>query len=384
MKKYKTAIVGCGGIGHAHMEGYEKIDEIDVIACCDTVPSAVEYYKKEFNIPNGYTDIEEMLEKSQPEIVSVCVWHLLHDEITIKLSESPHVKGIICEKPMAIGIDKANSMVEACKKNDTKLVVSHQRRFTPGWIKAKEIVENGEIGIPTRAELRVKDGLLNWGTHSIDGARFILGDPKAKWVVGSVERYTNKYERDTPIEDSCTGLIHFENDLQFFIQSDLMDNDCDAGKFEIYGTEGFLKITETEVKIFNKSSNGWKDVEIPLRDGDVAIGGNTNAEQTLELIDWIEGGEKHRGAGDVAAETVEIMMGIYESARINRVVKFPLEVKGYPLEKMIEEGLLELESNERYDIRGFLKRENIDEDLYARLRDDGLSHHEAMRAINES
>ncbi|MEC7919380.1 MAG: Gfo/Idh/MocA family oxidoreductase, partial [Chloroflexota bacterium] len=344
----------------------------------------VEYYKKEFNIPNGYTDIEEMLEKSQPEIVSVCVWHLLHDEITIKLSESPHVKGIICEKPMAIGIDKANSMVEACKKNDTKLVVSHQRRFTPGWIKAKEIVENGEIGIPTRAELRVKDGLLNWGTHSIDGARFILGDPKAKWVVGSVERYTNKYERDTPIEDSCTGLIHFENDLQFFIQSDLMDNDCDAGKFEIYGTEGFLKITETEVKIFNKSSNGWKDVEIPLRDGDVAIGGNTNAEQTLELIDWIEGGKKHRGAGDVAAETVEIMMGIYESARINRVVKFPLDVKGYPLEKMIEEGLLELESNERYDIRGFLKRENIDEDLYARLRDDGLSHHEAMRAINES
>ena len=71
-----------------------------------------------------------------------------------------------------------------------------------------------------------------------------------------------------------------------------MDNDCDAGKFEIYGTEGFLKITETEVKIFNKSSNGWKDVEIPLRDGDVAIGGNTNAEQTLELIDWIEGGKK--------------------------------------------------------------------------------------------
>ena len=45
------------------------------------------------------------------------------------------------------------------------------------------------------------------------------------WVVGAVERYTNKYERDTAIEDSCIGLIHFENDLQFFIQSDLMDND---------------------------------------------------------------------------------------------------------------------------------------------------------------
>ena len=78
------------------------------------------------------------------------------------------------------------------------------------------------------------------------------------------------------------------------------------------------------------------------------------------------------------------MMGIYESARINRVVKFPLDVKGYPLEKMIEQGLLELESDERYDIRGFLRRENIDENLYSRLRDDGLSHHEAMRTINET
>ena len=50
---------------------------------------------------------------------------------------------------------------------------------------------------------------------------------------------------------------------------------------------------------------------------------------------------------------------------------------------MINDGLLKLESDEKYDIRGFLKRENIDENLYSRLRDDGLSHHEAMRAVNQ-
>ena len=382
MKKYKAAIIGCGTIGHAHMEGYQKLDQIDVIACSDPVPAAVEYYKKEFNIPQGFSDFEEMLEIAKPEIISICVWQLLHDEITIKVAKYPYVKGIICEKPMAIGIEKANAMVNACEKNDVKLIVSHQYKFTPGWMKAKEIIEDGLIGVPLRAELRVKDGLLNWGTHSIDGARYILGNPKPMWVVGSVERYTNKYERDTPIEDSCTGLIHFEKDLQFFIQSDLMDNECHCGKFEIYGSEGFLKINATEVKIFNSKSNGWKDVSINLKEGDVAIGGNTNAEQTLELINWIEGGKKHRGSGDIAAETVEIMMGIYESARINRVVKFPLKVDGYPLEKMIKEGLLKLESNDKYDIRGFLNRENIDENLYSKLRDDGLSHQESMKAIN--
>jgi hypothetical protein len=49
---------------------------------------------------------------------------------------------------------------------------------------------------------------------------------------------------------------------------------------------------------------------------------------------------------------------------------------------MIEEGLLKLESSDKYDIRGFLNRENIDENLYSKLRDDGLSHHEAMKAVN--
>ena len=269
-------------------------------------------------------------------------------------------------------------------QNNVKLVVSHQRRFTPGWTKAKEVIESGAIGEPIRAELRVKDGLLNWGTHSIDGARYILGDPKAKWVVGAVERYTNKFERDTPIEDSCIGLIHFEKNIQFFIQSDLMDNECDAGKFEIYGTNGFLKVTETDLKIFNEDSKGWKNIDLNLKEGDKAIGGNMNAEQTKELIKWIEGGKKHRGAGDIAAETVEIMMGIYESARLNRVINFPMKEKDYPLSLMIAEGKLPLEIKERYDIRGFLNRENIDEELYAKLRDDGLHHHQAMQIVNRN
>ena len=60
-----------------------------------------------------------------------------------------------------------------------------------------------------------------------------------------------------------------------------------------------------------------------------------------------------------------------------------MQEKGYPLEEMIKEGKLELESKEKYDIRGFLNRENIDEDLYSKLRDDGLSHHEAMKTVHD-
>ena len=382
-KKYSAAIVGCGSIGQAHMQGYQRLDNVDVVAIADPLEPARKMYLDDYGIPQGYATVAEMLEKTQPDIVSVCVRHLLHDTVTAEVATGPSVKGIICEKPMAIGMRRADAMVDVCEANGVKLAISHQRRFTPGWERAKELVENGRIGIPMRADLRVKDGLANCGTHSIDGARFILGDPVAKWVMGAVERTTDKYERDTAIEDSCMGLIHFGDSLQFFIQSDLWAQNCGAGKFFIRGTEGMLHIRETMLKLFNAETNGWMDVGLDLKEGDQAIGGNANAAQTRELIEWIEGGPESRCSGRKARDTVEVMMAMYESARRNRVIKLPMQEKEYPLDLMIEEGKLPLEVQGRYDIRGFLDRSTIDESRYQQLRDEGMQHHQAMRTIHE-
>jgi predicted dehydrogenase len=382
-KQYRAAIVGCGSIGQAHMQGYERLNNVDVVAVVDPLEPARKMYMDEYGILEGYATVAEMLDKSEPDIVSVCVWHLLHDSVTAEVAIGPSVKGIICEKPMAIGMGRADAMVDVCEANQVKLAISHQRRFTPGWEKAKELVENGAIGIPLRADLRVKEGLANWGTHSIDGARYILGDPIAEWVMGAVERRTNKYERNTAVEDACMGLIHFGGSLQFFIQSDLWDRNCDAGKFFIRGTEGMLHVTETVLKMFNAETRGWESIDLGLKEGDQAIGGNTNAAQTKELIEWIEGGPESRGSGRIARDTVEVMMAMYESARRNMVVTLPLQEKEYPLECMISEGKLPLEDEERYDIRGFLDRSQIDENRFQQLKDDGIPHHQALRIIHE-
>jgi len=382
-KTYKAIVVGAGSIGNAHMDGYNRVDEVDVVAVVDPLEAARRTYMDDYSIPRGYATLAEALEKEDPDIVSVCTWHLLHDPVTAEAAAGPSVKGIICEKPMAIGMARADRMVEACDANDVKLVISHQRRFTPGWEKAKELVEAGAIGEPLRADLRVKEGLANWGTHSIDGARFILGDPTAEWVMGAVERRTDKHERDTAIEDACMGLIHFGPSLQFFIQSDLWDRNCDAGKFLLRGTEGLLHVTETRIQLFNSTTAGWTEVPLGLQEGDKAIGGNTNAAQTRELINWIEGGPEHRGSGRKARDTVEMMMAMYESARQNKVIHLPLTEKEYPLEMMIKEGKLPVEEPGRYDIRGFLNREGVDEERYQELKQDGLGHHQIMRILHD-
>ena len=384
MARYTAAIVGCGSIGNAHMEGYNLIDDIEVIAVCDPSLPARKTYMDEYGIEGEFESVAEMMAQAKPDIVSVCTWHLLHPAPTIAAAQGG-AKAVICEKPMAIGMGAADSMVDGCTENGTKLVISHQRRFTPGWEKARALVEEGAIGEPLFVTNKVAEGLTNWGTHSIDGSRFVLGDPVAEWVMGAVERRTDRFERDTLVEDACMGLVHFAGGLQLFIQSDLMREGATAGSFDIRGSEGFLCVSETKVTLMDAATNGWQDIDLGLAEGDKAIGGNTNAAQVKELIAWIEGDvEKHRNAGTTARETVEIMMALYESARQNHVIHMPLTEKGYPLELMVAEGRLPVEVEGRYDIRGFLKRDSIDEQKYKELWGQGMGHHQIMRQLNEA
>ena len=381
--QYKAAIIGCGSIGHAHMEGYNLVDEVEVVAVADPVAAARARYVEQYSITQQYESVEEMLENARPDIVSVCTWHLLHPAPTIAAAQAG-VKAVICEKPMAIGMEAADSMVSACQASGTKLIISHQRRFTPGWEKARQLIREGAIGTPLFVTNKVADGLTNWGTHSIDGSRFVLDNPKASWVMGSVERRTDRYERDTAVEDACMGLVQFDGDLQLFIQSDLKREGAAAGHFQIRGSEGFMEVTELSVRLHTTDSVGWQEVEIELPDGAKAIGGYTNAAQVRELLAWIDGDiDEHRNAGAIARDTVEIMMALYESARRNAVVHLPLEEKAYPLERMIEEGKLPVEIKGRYDIRSFLKWDGIDEEKYKSLRAQGMEHHQIMRQLHE-
>ena len=381
-KTYRAAIVGCGSIGHAHVEGYRQLDNVDIVAAVDPYAPARQSYIDIYGIPTGYDTIEAMLESETPDIVSVCTWHLLHPEITIAAAAAG-VPAVICEKPMAIGAAAADSMVEACEASGTKLAISHQRRFTPGWEKARDLVAEGAIGQPILARNRVADGLMNWGTHTIDGTRFALGDPDPVWVFGAVERRTDRHERDVATEDACMGLVHFDGGAELLVDSDVERQGASAGGFQVQGSEGLLDVKETKLRLFNSSSGGWSDIELHLQEGDRDIGGNTNANQVRELIAWMEGGPEHRGSGREARVTVEIMMAIYESARRHAVVHLPLAEKGYPLDLMVAEGKLPVEVEGYCDIRAFLKRDGIDEGEYSRLWSQGIPHHLIMQQLNE-
>lgn len=340
-KTYKVAIVGCGGMGRSHARAWNSNERTELVAAEDIKKETAEKLADQYSIA-AYTDYNEMFEKEEIDIVSICTWQGVRSEITVAAAERG-VKGIIGEKPMSASLGEADDMIEACEKNDVKLAIGHHRRFSATNTEIRRLVADGAIGQPIILHHRAKPnaGLLNTGTHAIDGMRYYLSDPETLWVIGQTSRKTDRWERRTRCEDLCMGLICFEGGTRGIYEGDLPGPGVSLPT--ITGTEGKIKIGEDGIILLHDDKkSGWQEITPPPE--------KTNQYQ--ELIDWMEGEiSEHRGSGRQARYTMEIMIAIYESLRIKDVVKMPLETKKNPLDLMVEGGVLPVFEPGRYDIR---------------------------------
>jgi len=343
--KYKAGIIGCGRISNAHSSGYKSLESVEIVACADVKGEAAKSLAEKFSILRTYTDYKEMLKQEELDIVSVCTWPGFHAEAVITAAESG-AKGILCEKPMCLSLKEADEMISACEKNNTKLVIGHQHRYNPLWTEVRRLIKEGVIGQPTLVYRRMSDSLLDNSTHAIDGVRYILSDPETEWVIGQVERNTDRYMHRHRIEDRCAGIICFVGGTRGIIESDLPGPNVPAAF--VYGTEGMFQTGESGVfgrsgmLLLNNKTAGWQEVK-PAQE---------TSSPYADLVAWMEGRiESHRSEGKQARYTMEIMMAIYESLRIKGVVKMPLESRESPLETVIDDGTLPVLEPGKYDIR---------------------------------
>lgn len=371
--RYRAGIIGAGQIGRHHAMGYRGVESVELVAVTEPNDRVRASVQEEFHIPRGYTDFREMLDRERLDLVSVCTWHLLHEPQTIAAAES-HPKGIICEKPMTVGLASADRMIAACDAQGIRLVIGHQRRFFRSWTKARDLIRDGVIGTPVMVTARSGEGLLNYGTHAVDAIRYLLGDPETEWVMAAVERKTDRFERGVRIEDCGLGLIQFTTGAQALIQSDLTPEKS-VDEYQIRGTDGVLETTSQTVRYMNSTTQGWVTIETGYEDAWVL--------QAHELVSWIEGTTGHRGSARQARHTVEILMAIYQSARNHEVVRMPLQEGGYPMDLMFNEEKIPVIEPGAYDIRAFLAMEPEDRAAYNGMRRQGMRHKDIAEAMKK-
>ena len=222
--KLKVGVIGCGGMAGGHVAGYLASGRFEITALADLSPQAMADYDARFGEhadyhPKHYTDAAAMLDAEGPDVVSIGTWHKGHAKWTIAAA-ARRPKAILCEKPMAEDLGHAEQMLIACDRHDVKLAIGHQRRFLPSYVAVRELVATGAVGKAELVKAVSGSGLLNWASHLFDMFRYVLGDDDCEWAMGTVERSTERYERNTRIEDRAVCAFGFKGGAEGILLSD--------------------------------------------------------------------------------------------------------------------------------------------------------------------
>lgn len=362
MTKLRVAIIGCGGIATIHLRGYLDSGRYEIVGLADLEESAMAEKDAMFDIsPRHYQDARRMLDEQRPDLVSICTWHPSHAAWAITAA-TYGPRAILCEKPMADTLGHAEQMMIACQRNNVKLAVAHQRRFVPAYTLARDLIAQGAIGEVRTIQSFAADGLPNYSTHQADMYRYLLGDDDCDWVMGNIERKTDRYERSTRIEDCAIGLFHFTKGAIALLLSDVT-NIVYQGAL-IYGSDGMINMTTRDLQLINAETGGrWQLHEPDGRFHKLAEHGDdlewfeAPAAQMTELAEWILGERQDfRGDATNGYKALQMIHAVYESARMHEKVLLPMQTRQNPLDLMVESGHLAPMRPGSYDIRAFLLR----------------------------
>ena len=325
-KQYRVGIIGCGRVAARHANAYTTVESTELVAAAEPDPERRLKFDETYGIVGLYENYREMLANEELDIISICTWPPLHCEMTVAAAESG-IQGILCEKPMALNLGEADRMLEACEEAGTKLVIGHQHRFDPQSTNAVELVKGNAIGELQSIFGHCSSDLLTNGTHVVDLIRYFVDDSPIGWVMGQIDRPSDKVHFGHHVEHSAIGYWQFENGVYAMLaHGELAPSDY---AFQLCGTAGIISVNAPhghQLQVITK--NG--ELDVPLEKV------NPKQAEVEELIAWMEGGPPHRSRGESGRATMEVLMAIMESSRLHRAIYLPLETGESPLELMIE------------------------------------------------
>jgi phthalate 4,5-cis-dihydrodiol dehydrogenase len=144
MKPLRVGIIGLGGIAYAHCDAIETLNHVKVVAVADLFEEKRQEYMDKYNIPKGYQTHHELLQDEDVDAVAVVLGHQLHHKLTIDACNAG--KHVLVEKPMALSLQQCDEMIAAAAENQVKLMVGQTQHFYGTSVKAKEILDSGELG----------------------------------------------------------------------------------------------------------------------------------------------------------------------------------------------------------------------------------------------
>jgi UDP-N-acetyl-2-amino-2-deoxyglucuronate dehydrogenase len=355
-EKLRFALVGCGVIGPTHAEAIRSLPDAELVAVADIVPAQAQKLAEKYGV-RAYTDVQEMLARERLDVVNICVPSGLHGEIACQAMRAG--KHVIVEKPMEIRLEAIDEMLRVQHEANVKLAVISQHRFDPASLQVRELVEQrvfgrlvlGNVLVPWwRSQAYYDSGswrgtwaidgggvLMNQAIHSIDLLQWLMGPVKS--IYAATDTLVHRMET----EDVAVAVLRFTNGALGTIAATTGAYPGVTTRIEIFGDKGSAIIEDDRLSYLHLARDDQEEIGAygvaPGKAGRTLPGEDTTVDKSgtaaqnpgalwirghaLQIADMIHAIRENKTPlvdGYAARRPVEIILGIYESARTHKEV----------------------------------------------------------------
>jgi predicted dehydrogenase len=228
----RIGVVGAGAIAQlTHLPVLAKMRGAKLIAVCDNDRPKARALADRFDIPDVYTDIEDLLEAPGLQAVAIATPNHLHEPHV--LSAIAAGKDVLCERPVALTSRGAERIVNAAARAGRKVLVANNFRFRSDVQALAGFLRGGELGRLTgiragayhhrRTEQgwrsrRAESGggaFFDYGIPLLDLALWLADYPEPERISAHMERGSGKnaVEEAMLVQVKCTNGIAFNFDV---------------------------------------------------------------------------------------------------------------------------------------------------------------------------
>jgi predicted dehydrogenase len=342
----RIAVAGAGLIGLAHIEVITASKDCCLAAIVDPSPAAAGVASKA-GVPL-YTTLGELLARDRPDGIILATPNQLHVPQALQCIDAG--VPILLEKPVAITVREARTLVDRIERTNASVLIGHHRAHSPIMAKAKQVVDSGQLGRlvavmgsaafakpdqyfadgPWRREPGGGPILINM-IHEVHNLRMLCGE------IVAVQAFASNAVRGFAVEDTVAINLRFANGvLGTFMLSDSAacarnwehtsqenkayptydDEDC----YVIAGTMGSLSVPTMRLKTYPRpdARSWWKPFDV----GTVCmVRADPLARQIAHFVDVVRGHATPLVSARDGLENLRVTEAIAEAAKHGTVVE---------------------------------------------------------------
>jgi predicted dehydrogenase len=348
--KVKVGIIGSGFEADIHAASFQIMpEEAEVVAVASPTGDHAETLARRYGIPRHYRDYRDMLNEPDIEMVTITAPNYLHARMTEDIANAG--KHVVCEKPMAMTLEECDRMIEVCRRQGVLLMYAEELYFTPKYVKAKEMADQGAFGKVHLVKQSEKHfgphspwfwdvdrsgggALMDLGCHGIAFCYWFLGRPRPQSVYCHMGTYVHGHQ--TKGEDEVFCIVEFDGGATGVIENSWAKRGGMDDRIEIYGDQGVTYGNlhmGNALPTYSEPGYGYAVEKAPSTSGwsypvFEELWNYGFPQEMRHFARCVRGKDKPQATGEDGRVVLEIICAAYESAGGGSRVALPYNCPG--------------------------------------------------------